>query len=244
MTTLRQITKKALRESNSIQLGTEPDNDEYSEAVDHLKTLIRSTFGDEMGEFLKDVNFGTNGIEDTFDYKDYSSYLRERYVPSNLRIIFNHSGAEELNLDPNPRDGARVAVIGDFASNTVTLVGNGRKIEDASSLTLSTDGLNREWFYRADLGQWKRVTDLDDDDEMPFPLEFDDYFIVMLAARVSPQYGNNLAEASMQMLQRARKKFKSKYLQKTQVGSEKALLALTTNRLIHSQTSFNFGRTQ
>jgi hypothetical protein len=44
-----------------------------------------------------------------------------------------------------------------LAAFPVTLDGNGRTIENAATLVLNTNGLNREWFYRADLGGWKKL---------------------------------------------------------------------------------------
>jgi len=242
MTTLRAIVTKALRENGLIQLGTNPDNDEYSEAVGKLKTLIPSLLGAEGGESFQTLTFGLSGVTRTINASDYTSWIRSNYIPSNHRILFNHDQAETLYLVSNPQDGARFSVVGDFNVDTLTINANGRSIENSSSITLNTADVSREWMYRADLGGWSRITDLDDDDELPYPSEFEDLFITLLALRVSPQYGVDIAQGTMSFYNRTLKKFKSRYTQKRETSAELGLLNLSGSNLQGEASDFTTGR--
>jgi hypothetical protein len=102
---------------------------------------------------------------------------------------------------------------GRLASVPVTLDANGRTIEGAPTILLDTDGLYAEWFYRADLGNWMRLVGVVETDEMPFPAEFDLFFIMLLAMRINPRYGRAMDAQSQVMYQSERRKFVSRYLQ-------------------------------
>lgn len=73
--------------------------------------------------------------------------------------------------------------------------------------------MNREWFFREDLGTWVRCTPLTITDELPFPREFDDFFITMLAIRLNPAYGVALDQQSQLVLDRARTSMRARYRQ-------------------------------
>jgi hypothetical protein len=135
-------------------------------------------------------------------------------------------------LTPSPEDGCRFAVIdraGNFETYPITIHGNGRNIEEASSVSLATNNLTREWFYRADLGNWVRVTDLTVNDESPFPEEFDDLLVIMLAFRLNPRYGAETRGETAEALNRARRQFRARYRQKTEVDVEDALIRGLSN---------------
>ena len=95
----------------------------------------------------------------------------------------------------------------------VTIDANGRTIEGSATLTLDTNGLSREWFYRADLGNWVAISSLVETDEMPYPADFDMFFITYLAMRLNPRYGRMMDEQSQAVFRSERKKFVSRYLQ-------------------------------
>jgi hypothetical protein len=88
---------------------------------------------------------------------------------------------------------AAVDALGNFASSNLTINGNGRLIEGATSVTLNVNGTARQWMYRADTGNWVRISSLAAGDEMPFPQEFDDYFQVRLALRLVSRHSTSLA---------------------------------------------------
>lgn len=245
MTTLTNIAISAFRESGIIPVGEMPDSMELSEALEKLQTLIPSLFGIELGEYLTDVNYGTNGLSSSRqDNEDVTSFVDSGYIPANTRLVINTDSAKTLYLPPNPKDGARVGVIdasGNFATYNITLNGNSRMIESSATKTLSTNSLVREWFYRADLGSWERVATLTGSSESPFPAEYDDFLAIHLAYRINPRYGATTAPETQMTFQRLQKKFKSQYKQKKTASIEDALLRLGPSWYRTSISNFSRG---
>lgn len=231
MTTIRQLITDGFREAGILEVGVEPDAEEHEEGLRQIERLIRSLFGNEFGEKLQAINYGTSGLTNPYaTAEDMSSDIQSVYVPANCRIIFNNSSAQSLDLHPNPQDGARLAVIdraGNFATYNVTLRGNGRNIEEADSVSLSTNDMNREWFFRQDLGNWVRVTNLEADDESPFPIEFDDLLTSLLAFRLNPRYGAETDTNLGETLREMRSRFRSRYRQTSEQQAEDGLIFLT-----------------
>ncbi len=247
MTTIRTLISDALRESGILALGDTPEAASEDEGLRRLNVLIRSLIGNELGEQLDSIVFGTNGVTSPLsDVDDYQSVITSNYAPSNIRLVANLSAATSISLDPNPQDGARFAVIDAsdvFSSRNLVINGNGRSIENAASVTLSTNGTNSEWFYRADLGNWARVTDLALDDESPFPIDFDDLLITLLAMRLNPRYGQQTGPETNLALTRSRTQFRARYSQNTQGELDLGLTRLPTNSVYgyFYSTSFNKG---
>ncbi len=234
MTTVRQLITDALRESGILAKGESPDADSFDEGLRKLNTLYSSFFGSEMGEHLTTVNYGKSGLSNSYAKdEDISSDIDSAYIPSNYRVVLNIDSPKTLYLNPNPLDGARVAIVdngGNVATNVVTVDGNGRQIELADTKVLNTDSIKREWFYRADLGNWALVTTLVADDENPFPAEFDDLFTTMLAFRLNPRYGATTAPETTEVLKRSVRHFKARYSQKTEQDSERGFYALPSTK--------------
>lgn len=249
MTTIRQIVTDALREGNVIAVGDTPPDTEFDEALRRIQTIISGLYGSVVGEPLKDVSFGDTGLVNSFAKNlDASPFIAASYVPLNVRLIFNNDVTSTIYLHPTPQDGSRLSVIdngGDFSTHNVTVNANGRKIESASSVILSTAALNRSWFYRADLGQWVRISDLIADDESPFPREFDDLLITTLAVRLNPRFGIDTKKETAAVLGQMRTMFRARYKQKIEQPVEIGLLRLRGNRLISDLSSedlFDLGR--
>lgn len=245
MATLSTIVTSALRESGIIPVGESPEAAETTEGVEKLATLISGIIGWELGEFLTDINYGTNGLSSSRqDNEDATAFIDANYIPANTRLVLNNSSAKTIYLPPNPRDGARVAVFdasGNLATYNVTLNGNSRKIESANTLTLSTNSLSREWFYRADTGNWARVTTLTSSDSSPFPAEYDDMLAIMLAYRLNPRYGAETSAETQMTLASLKKKFKAQYRQQKEVSVEDALLKMGPKWYQSSYSSFSRG---
>lgn len=233
MTTIRTIITDGLRESGLIGVGEDAEGAVFDEALRRFNVLIRGLFGNELGEKLTNVSFGYAGLTNAYAIlEDSSDDIIETYVSPNIRLMLNINTPYTLYLPPNPEDGARLGVVdvkGNLATYAVTINGNGRHIELASTVTLNTNSLNREWFYRADLGSWSRVTDLEAEDESPLPLEFDDLFTTMLAIRLNPRYGGNTSEELVETFKRAKKMFRSRYRQTVEKASENGLLFLPSS---------------
>jgi hypothetical protein len=72
---------------------------------------------------------------------------------------------------------------------------------------------------------------------MPWPPEFDDLFIIKLALRLNPRYGQIMHPGSVQVLKELMTKFSARYSQSTtQVQVENGLLYLT-----HWQRYWGYG---
>lgn len=214
MTLVSSILLDAYRESNLIAAtATALSSTQETEALRRFTSLLASVIGWEAGENLKQWPVGVTG------YAEPPDCLRAdvwRYPPVNSMLVLNLSGADTIYLPVNPSDGARIAVQdlgGNLATYNVTLDGNGRLVEGARTLPLADNSLNRTWFYRADLGDWKRVTTLAVTDEMPFPVEFDDMFIILLAMRLNPRFGRKMDAQTVTYLKRMQAMFTARYAQ-------------------------------
>lgn len=232
MTTVASIIASALRETNLIPLGVAPTTPQLAEGFALLSTIVAGVLGNEAGENLNSMPLGQEGINSPRGYPWWSNELPGNvYVPFNTRIMCNLTGAGMVNLHPKPHDGARMGIV-DVSQNfdvfPLTINGNGRSIEGEESMVYNTAGEIRQWVYREDLGNWVTVIPLDIAGDMPWPPEFDDMFIIMLAMRINPRYGQVAHPASVETLKMATMKFSARYAQNTtQVPIENALLYLT-----------------
>ncbi len=213
MTVISSIIADAYRESNTIPLGRDPTTNQVTEGLRLLNALFSACFGDEAGESLQDWDLGNFGRE----HEDTSLTDYQRARPNiNRRLIAINEEAFTVYLSPWPQDGSRMGIIDPFgrlATYPVTLDGNSRTIDGASTALLDTNGLNKEWFYRADLGDWVTLTSKAETDEMPFPTDFDNFWMIMLAMRINPRYGRQLDPLSETVWKSERQKFISRYLQ-------------------------------
>jgi hypothetical protein len=239
MTLASSIIADAYRESNLIPMGNVPNANQITEALGRLNTLFASTIGNEAGDAFEDINIGG-----TYSDEWETTY----FVPSNVRMVFNLSSSKTLCLHPRPFEGQRLSFVdaaGNLATYPVTIKGNGRKIEGATTLTLNTNSDTRQWFYRADLGSWVKITSLLSSDDIPFPSEFDDYFITMLALRLNPRYGQNIAPETGKALERARGQLRARYHAWKQISPDfdgTGLMNDPNYNLSPSSTDFNSGR--
>jgi len=231
-TPVLNIITSALRETNLIPLGVIPSTDQISEAFDLLTTICASVLGNEMGENLNPFPIGQDNIVSPKGYPWWSNSLPANlFIQTNTRVMCNLTGEGFINLHPKPHDGARMGVVdvaNNFATNNFTIYGNGRNIEGEPEMTYDTDGEVREWMYREDLGNWVVVSPIEQDGNMPWPPEFDDMFIIMLAMRLNPRYGQVIHPSSAEALKSYMTKFTARYSQSTtQAKSENGLLYLT-----------------
>ena len=231
MTLVSDIIQQAYRESNLIALGATVSSNQETEALKRLNVLVLSVLGQEAGVKFTDIPVGDGNVSDAG--LAVASWDEDTPLPANSRVVANLEGATTLYLPPNPEDGARLAVTDaseNLATYNLTLNGNGRLIESATTAVLSTSGLARQWLYRADAGDWKLVTDFVAADEFPFPPEFDDYFITLLAMRLNPRYGRTLGEESAAALAKARTAFRNRYRQTQARVADDAYMLTTGNR--------------
>lgn len=226
-TLISQIIQDAYREANIIAVETSPTSDQTTEGLRLLNRFIRSLFGNEVGQPLVPVPYGENNVEFMSQEFDYYSTLLNYFVPVNSRIIANLESTKTINLAPNPEDGDRIGVSdasGNFATYNLVLNGNGRTIDGASTLTLSTNGEDVEYFYREDIADWVQITNLTDTDNSPFPTEFDDLLIIGLAMRLAPRYGSTTAGESINTYRSILTKFRARYGSSEEIRSELGLI--------------------
>lgn len=234
MTLVSEIIERAFRETNLLGETNNPTPVQAAEGLSRLQTIVSSTIGNEAGDQLTAFSVGRANIARPQGFPWYDTIPDGSwFVPDNTRIMANLQEAISLYLTPVPGDGSRFAIIdvaSNFATYNVTVYGNGRDIEASNSITLNTNGTNTEWFYRADLANWLKCSPLGVNDTFPFPVEFDDYFVTMLALRLSPAYGKKTTAESQAALKRSRMQITARYSQIIQKPSELGLLVtpLTT----------------
>lgn len=249
MATLRKIITDAYRESGIIQKGTVPDADQMQEGLDKLLMIIENVFGEEVGSLFQDVNYGDDGLTNSYSLdSDRQVFIDNSYARPSYRLLVNKTSAAEVFLDPAPYDGARFSVIDvgqNFTTAPLTINADARRIEGGQTVVLNTDGAVVSWFYRADLGEWVRVTPLTLDSNSPFPSQFDDYFVIKLATRLHPRYLVQTAQESMMHYRELQRKFRSRYSTSQEMNSETALYRLRGSRYLDyfiEDSSLRFNR--
>lgn len=246
MTTIRQLITDGFREAGILAVNIVPDGEQAAEGLRQMRRILRSLFGNELGEPLRSINFGSAGLLNPYAKgQDQASDILGRYFPSGYRLQVNNVGAVTIYLDPNPMPGSRIGVIdklGNFFTDPITLNANGKTIETAPTAVLQEAGFNREWFYRGDTGNWARVTDPAFDDESPFPIEFDDLLTTIFAFRINPRYGAETSQNLMETMSEMRKRFRARYRQEMEMPVDDALLFLpSTPRWAMPDFDFNKG---
>ena len=230
MTTVYQIIVDAYRQSNLIALGVSPTQAQEVEALRYLNRIVTSAFGNEVGDPLVGFPIGRHNIDRPIGYPWWDT-VPDNYwfVPKNTRCNLNLNSAITLYLDPDPIDGSRFAVVdasNNLATYPATVKGNGFFIDGAEETVLNTNGLEVEYFFRADLGEWKKYSPLTLFDELPFPSDFDDYFILTLAFRLNPAYQRQLDPQSKIMMDRNKAQLVARYSQIIPTPSEAALIRM------------------
>jgi hypothetical protein len=238
VTSVNTIITAAFRKGQLTAIVSTPSAAEQAEALAMLNPIILSSVGFEAGEDLADLNIGG-----TYDQSAYCS----TYVPMNARLVLNQTAARTLKLDPQPYEGQRLAIAdasGNLATYNLILDGNGRKIEGAATLTLSTNSDARQWLYRADTANWVKITELLTSDDMPFPTEFDQYFINRLATELNPQNGVTTAPEVVASMQKNEAKLRARYRKpRPQQDMPSGLLGSSRGAYGLSVNDFNAGRT-
>lgn len=205
MTTASEIITAAYREGNLLGINASPTTAQQTEGLSLLNTILLVAIGFDAGQELSPLNVGG-------PYND--AEIAANFIPENAQLVLNLTSAQSLRLHPRPYDGQRVAVadVGqNLSTYNLTLDGNGRTIEGAATKVLSTDGSALQWLYRADLGDWKAIGALALSDALPFPIEFDDYFRALLAARLNPRYGQELQQGSAMWFDEMQRRFEARY---------------------------------
>lgn len=239
MTLASDIITRAYRETNLIPAVSTPTTTQQNEALPLLNEQFLGALGFEVGDDLADINIGG-----TYDQSAYCA----TWVPANVRLVLNQTGARTLSLHPFPYEGQRLAIAdaaGNLATYNLILSGNGRQIEGAATVTLSTNGDARQWLYRADTANWVKMTALIAGDTIPFPQEFDSFFATRLAMRLSPRYAQGITRETLTELGRIESKMRARYRKpRPPQDMPRGLLNQRTNAYGLSINDFNAGRTR
>ena len=232
MTLVSDIITDAHRVSNILAIGDTPSDEENAEGLRYINRIVKSVFGNEVGDPLEPFPIGRKGISRPSGYPWWDTVpSNDWFVPKNTRVMLNvDTTGLNLYLHPAPDPGSRFAALdvsNDLSTFPVIVHGNGNTIDGVDTLTLDTDGFNAEWFYREDLGQWQKYAPLLLTDTFPFPLEFDDYFVTLLACRINPSYGVQMDVQTQKIMQRSKSQLAARYTQEIPVRSELALIRPT-----------------
>jgi hypothetical protein len=212
MTANSTLIQAAFRESNFIQKGTDPTAVEQAEALRLLQSMVDSLFGSTVGIKYRPWHipypFNTapetrrfpaaGGTEDNRPARDL------KYPPVQSRVILRNTAEQTLYFQNQPMDGAIMSIVDAGFTANVILDANGMFFEttgNTRTLTIEprADGRNprRDYVFREDTASWNQVNALELTGEMPFPEQFDDYWITGLALRLAPSFGAKMTEVTL-----------------------------------------------
>lgn len=222
-TLLSVIISDAYRESNITNINSTLTAAQLDEGMRLLARVIGSVYGNEAGENLLDFPLGANTVKSPAGYPP--EYPENFYMPYNTRAVLNYTSPQTVLLHPSPEDGTRFAVVDENSDPLeVTIDSNGRRIEGSPTYLFNEVHGYREWIYDAPTGNWNVIAPLVSTDVCPFPPEFDDLFVISLAMRLNPRYTQTLDGQSAQTYKDVLRKFKARYSQRVETGSEPALV--------------------
>lgn len=223
MLTVNDLITRAYRDYNLIPIGTTPTEAEVTETLAVYQSLVDSWFGGPIGILFRDweaVPSPTSPNPSRYPFFPETPYVNPVVWPNpppNVRIVANLTGPSTIYFPPTPGDGARMALVNvgqDFAAAPLTLQGNGRLIEGATSKTYDTNPTGTViWFYRAELGNWLLTTPFTTDSVLPFSSQFDDFQIAALAIRRSGAYGKAIPESTVKAYEDGLRLLKARYWQ-------------------------------
>jgi hypothetical protein len=212
MTLNSTLIQAAFREVNFIEQGATPTTDEQTEALRLLQSLVDSLMGSTVG-----IKYRPWHIPDPFntapDNRRYPAIsdspnvkaVRDlAYPPMQSRVILRNDTVQTLYFQSQPLDGAIMSIVDAGFTANVTLDANGMFF-GTSGLTRTevieprAEGRNltREYVFREDTASWNQTSALTYGGEMPYPSQFDDYWITALALRLTPSFGAKQAEVTM-----------------------------------------------
>jgi len=210
-----EIINLAYREANFRTVDSEPTPTEFSEGLTLLKPLVSNLPGMVTGIRLRPwfvptpQKTGAVAAQYPALSSETSPPLNIKYPPSNSRLMLRDPDDIAIFFQYQPQAGAVMEYVDTGHAGIVTLDGNGSFF----GLTGSTEavvidpaaggGRNppRRWHYRADYGAWQELRPLTLTSLLPYPEEFDDYFISALAIRLSPRFGSEPRQITLMRFQ-------------------------------------------
>jgi len=228
MATAGQIVTRAFRENNLLGVAKAPTALQQAEALQLLSSMIDSMIGTEIARYLMvwpSPAITTAPVPARQPLLPMNLNMRASefpYPPTNVRIMTKLVSDQTIYFQQFPGDGAQMALVNigpGFDVYPLTLDGNGFLIEGQPQLVLDAENSYLapiRWMFRADLGSWERwVLPLEDGTNMPFPSEFDDFFVAALAVRLSPNYKSELSDVTLGIARNGISNIHSRYFQDT-----------------------------
>lgn len=201
MATARTIIRRTLRKLGVLGLNQQADAGHEAEALEELQSTVADLLG-----------FGA--MEELLPRRIDASYEIDPRLPG-LRLLCVNGGVT-VTLPKTPADGARVAIVdvnGQAATSPITLARNGFLIEGAAAdLSLNTASVNRTYVFRADLGDWRRATDIAIDSALPFPDDLDDSLVLIFARQTQGLFNGRLTPPDAERARAARQKIRGRYV--------------------------------
>lgn len=222
MTKASELVVQAYREINLTPLGAALTPDQATEGLTLLDRYITSLYGFELGEFKMDWPTPPSPTSPTaarFPLFPASEKLPDNvwpFPPSNVNILLTLVSDTTIYLQQNPDDGARMSLIniGGTTPDILTVDGNGRLVQGASTLSGTADTLNQtKLLYRADLGDWIAIVNMADDTESPLPKEYDTLLSFGIADRLASRNGRKLDNSQRLEFSRILRRLKAQYRQ-------------------------------
>lgn len=206
MATAAETIKLALRKLRVIGQGANPNSAQQTDALTELNAYLNELAG--FGSSLQWRDY----------YVDSACEIIADYPAQ--RLLCRHGSALTITLPEGTAgrpiaDGFRVGIVdatNAAATYNITLARNGWKIAgSAANATISTNSASVVYMFRADLGDWKLAANLSTGDSLPFPAEFDLAIALLLANRLSGEYGQNLAESDRYAMIAGKAKLMNRY---------------------------------
>jgi len=212
MTLNSELITSAYRESNFVSQSTDLTADEQAEGLALLQGLVLSMPGLLLGHKYKPwhLPWPNRTTTKSGDYPAKFDKLYEdrdvQYPPVNSRVVLRNQSPTTLFMREMPADGDLMQFVDAGFTGDVTLDANGQYFGTSGvvttvTLNTSVDGGNRlptrTYLYRQDIASWVQIDTLVYAAEMPYPVEFDDFWTTQLAMRLSPRFGNEPRQITM-----------------------------------------------
>jgi hypothetical protein len=207
MATAANTIKQALRKLRVIGQGESPTSDQQTDALTELNAWLNEMIG-----FGSSIAWKTTYCDASMDLGwDYPAQRVLVRHPSSAITITLPEGTASAPLQDGFRFGV-VDVSANAATYNITIARNGLLIAgSAANATISSNGTNRVYMFRADLGDWKLAADLATSDSLPFPSEFDLPVALILAHRLGGEYGASLTESDFHLMRGGKTKLRNRY---------------------------------
>lgn len=212
MATVRDIIKRSMRMLGVLSVGSEPSAAELADCLVAFNAMYIDLFGGGIGLRLTPKVL-TQSTEADGEYN---------YLASGVTAT--------ITLPQSPYRGQRVGVSdaqASLASAPVTVQGNGNLIEGSTSVTMSTNGEARTWYFEPGTG-WALEEELEAADIPPIDPRLHESLSALLAVRMASEFGETVSEPVAIMAYQASSNVFSLYGYKSPGGIDPALCGMSS----------------